>query len=56
MPGGKPGPDQIVASNAFALKAMVEAEGAEARMLPIAGDTAESLAAAFRLAEGADLF
>jgi len=55
MPGGAPRPDQIVASNAFALKAMVEAEGAEARMLPIAGDTAESLAAAFRLAEGADL-
>jgi molybdopterin molybdotransferase len=35
--------------------AMVAAEGAEARMLPIAGDTAESLAAAFRLADGADL-
>ena len=55
MPGSTPGPDQIVASNGFALKAMLEAEGAEARMLPIAGDTAESLAAAFRLAEGADL-
>lgn len=55
MPGAEPGPDQIVASNGFALKAMVEAEGAEARMLPIAGDTRESLAAAFGLAEGADL-
>jgi molybdopterin molybdotransferase len=56
MPGGVPRPDQIVASNAFALKAMVEAEGAEARMLPIARDTeAETLAAAFRLAAGADL-
>lgn len=54
-PGGHPRPDQIVASNAFALMAMVEAEGALARMLPIAGDTAESLAAAFRLADGADL-
>jgi molybdopterin molybdotransferase len=55
MPGALPGPDQIVASNGVALKAMVEAEGAETRMLPIAGDTAGSLAAAFRLAEGADL-
>lgn len=55
MPGGDPRPDQIVASNAFALKAMVEAEGAEARMLPIARDDAASLAAAFRLAEGADM-
>jgi len=55
MPGGDPGPDQIIASNAFALKAMLEAEGAEARMLPIARDDATSLAAAFRLAEGADL-
>jgi molybdopterin molybdotransferase len=55
MPGGEPGPDQIIASNAFALKALVEAEGAEARMLPIARDTTESLAAAFRLAAGADL-
>lgn len=55
MPGGEPGPDQIIASNAFALKAMVEAEGAESRMLPIARDDTASLAAAFRLAEGADL-
>ena len=55
MPGGEPRADQIVASNGFALKAMLEAEGAFVRMLPIAGDTAEALAAAFRLAEGADL-
>ena len=55
QPGGTPRPDQIVASNSYALKAMVEAEGAEARLLPIAGDSAESLVAAFRLAEGADL-
>jgi molybdopterin molybdotransferase len=54
-PGGAPRADQIVASNGFALKAMVEAEGAVARMLPIAGDSAESLTAAFRLAAGADL-
>jgi molybdopterin molybdotransferase len=55
MPGGEPRADQIVASNGFALKAMLEAEGAFVRMLPIAGDTPEALAAAFRLAEGADL-
>ncbi len=55
MPGGAPGPDQIVASNAFALKAMVEASGAEARLLPIARDTVESLNTAFDLAIGADL-
>ncbi len=55
MPGETPGPDQIVASNLFALKAMVEAEGARARLLPIARDDAESLATVLGLAEGADL-
>jgi molybdopterin molybdotransferase len=55
MPGEDPAPDQIVASNSFALCAMVEAAGAEARMLPIARDSVESLAEAFALAEGADL-
>jgi molybdopterin molybdotransferase len=54
-PGEEPGPDQIVSSNNFGLKAMLEAQGAEARLLPIARDTAESLAAVFALAEGADL-
>ena len=55
MPGEDPGPDQIVASNSFALKALAEAEGAEVRMLPIARDTAGSLRATFALAEGADV-
>ena len=55
MPGEIPRPDQIVASNGFALAAMVEAEGAEARVLPIARDTEASLESAFALAEGADL-
>jgi molybdopterin molybdotransferase len=55
QPGSDPRPDQIVASNAIALKAMVEAEGAEARLLPIARDRPEMLHAAFRLAEGADM-
>ena len=55
MPGEEPRADQIVASNAFGLKAMFEAEGAEARILPIARDTESSLRTAFALAEGADL-
>ncbi|WP_424979834.1 gephyrin-like molybdotransferase Glp [Leisingera sp. S232] len=55
MPGGAPGPDQIIASNTFGLKAMLEAHGARARILPIARDTESSLRTAFELAEGADL-
>jgi molybdopterin molybdotransferase len=55
MPGATPGPDQIVASNLFALAAMAEAEGAEVRMLPIARDTPASLRTVFGLAEGADV-
>lgn len=55
MPGGDPGPDQIISSNAFALKALVEDAGAEGRLLPIARDSAESLASAFELALDADL-
>ena len=55
MPGEVPGPDQIIASNAFGLKAMFDAAGARARMLPIARDRAASLRMAFDLAEGADL-
>lgn len=55
MPGEAPGPDQIIASNTFALAAMVEAAGGEARMLPIASDTEASLRTVFGLTEGADL-
>jgi molybdopterin molybdotransferase len=55
MPGETPGPDQIVASNLFALAALAEAEGAEVRLLPIARDTEEELRQVFALAEGADL-
>lgn len=55
MPGEEPRPDQIIASNGFALKAMAEAEGAEARLLPIARDTEASLRQAFTLAAGADI-
>ena len=55
MPGETPGPDQIIASNAFGLRAMLEAAGAEARILPIARDTRETLSAVLDLARGADL-
>jgi molybdopterin molybdotransferase len=54
-PGEAPGPDQIVSSNNFGLKALLEAEGAEARLLPIARDSVESLEAVLALAAGADL-
>jgi molybdopterin molybdotransferase len=39
LPGEAPRPDQIVASNIYGLKALVEAEGGSARLLPIARDT-----------------
>ncbi|MDE4274601.1 molybdopterin molybdotransferase MoeA [Phaeobacter gallaeciensis] len=55
MPGSAPGPDQIIASNTFGLKAMLEGLGAQVRILPIARDTHSSLRTAFSLAEGADL-
>ena len=55
MPGETPRPDQIIASNGFALKAMAEAEGAEAHLLPIARDSEAALRQAFALAEGADI-
>lgn len=55
MPGENPAPDQIIASNSFALKALIEAEGGEARLLPIARDSEAELAMVLGLAEGADL-
>jgi molybdopterin molybdotransferase len=55
MPGQDPGPDQILSSNGFALKAMVEGCGGVARLLPIAADTEDSLRTAFGLTAGADL-
>jgi len=54
-PGEQPGPDQIIASNNFGLKAMLEAEGAHVRLLPIAKDNATSLKTAFELADEVDL-
>lgn len=55
MPGEVPGPDQIIASNSFGLKALIEANGGHARMLPIARDNADSLRTALDLAADADL-
>ncbi len=55
MPGEAPGPDQIIASNTFGLKAMLDAAGAHTRILPIAGDNAPAMEMAFDLARGADL-
>lgn len=55
MPGEVPRPDQIIASNSFALQALAEAEGAEARLLPIARDNMAELALVLDLASDADL-
>ncbi len=55
MPGEDPRPEQIIASNGFALKAMVEEAGGEARLLPIARDSEAELATVLALTEGADL-
>lgn len=55
MPGETPGPDQIIASNTFGLKAMLDGIGADARLLPIARDNIDSLQTAFKLARGSDV-
>ncbi|WP_170446168.1 molybdopterin molybdotransferase MoeA [Ruegeria arenilitoris] len=55
MPGETPGPDQVIASNSFGIKALLEKAGAHVRMLPVAQDTLSSLETAFGLAEGSDL-
>lgn len=55
MPGEVPGRDQIVASNIFGLKALIEATGGTVRLLPIARDTVQSLEFTLNLARDADL-
>jgi len=55
MPGEDPRVDQIIASNLFALKAMVESVGGHVRLLPIARDTEASLLTVYEMAMGADL-
>lgn len=54
-PGTTPGPGQILASNSYALAAMVTTAGGEARLLGIARDTLESLQQKLSLASGADI-
>jgi len=54
-PGEEPRRDQIVASNTYGLKALIEAEGGHARLLPIARDSEASLRQVFELALDADL-
>ncbi|MEL6531874.1 MAG: gephyrin-like molybdotransferase Glp [Pseudomonadota bacterium] len=54
-PGGRPREDQIVASNAYGLAAMVQAAGGVPQLLPIARDDRDTLRACLELARGADL-
>jgi molybdopterin molybdotransferase len=53
MPGSEPGPGQIVYSNAYALRALARAEGAETIDLGIAADTLEATTAGIRRAREA---
>lgn len=55
MPGETPNADQIIASNSFALKAMIEDAGGIGRMLPIARDTEGALRTVLEMALDADL-
>ncbi|UWQ97779.1 molybdopterin molybdotransferase MoeA [Rhodobacteraceae bacterium S2214] len=55
MPGGDPRPDQIIASNIFGLKALIEANGGTADILPITADTKDALRNTFTTAISADL-
>jgi molybdopterin molybdotransferase len=55
QPGEAPRADQIVASNSYALAALITQTGGTARLLPIARDTTAALKQAFDLAKDADL-
>ena len=57
MPGNAPGPGQIVYSNGFALRALMQSEGAETVDLGIASDTMAATTAGIRAARaaGADI-
>ncbi|GHA41028.1 molybdopterin molybdenumtransferase MoeA [Amylibacter ulvae] len=54
-PSETPNQDQIISSNNFGLKALIESHGASARLLPIARDDMDSLTTVLDLCEGADL-
>ena len=55
MPGEVPRADQIIASNTFAIAALLESQGALPRLLPIARDNEASLRAVLAMADDADL-
>ena len=55
QPGETPNQDQIIASNSYGLAALVNDNGGQALMLPIAKDNLPSLKLAFDLASDADL-
>lgn len=55
MPGELPRDDQIIASNSFGLKALLEKAGATCRILPIARDTLPALETVLAAASDADL-
>ena len=55
MPGGEPGPDQIIASNGLGLAALVNEEGGVPRLLPVARDTLGSLHTVFDMTQHVDL-
>ncbi|MGR3540687.1 MAG: molybdopterin molybdotransferase MoeA [Hasllibacter sp.] len=54
-PGAAAGPDAIFASNGYGIAALVRAAGGVPRLLPIARDDAQHLAAAVRAGAGADV-
>lgn len=55
MPGETPGASQIISSNNFGLKALIEANGGIARLLPIAADDPDALRAILDLGADADV-
>ena len=55
LPGEPVGPDQIIGANGPALAALVRAAGGEPLLLPIVGDNADAIRAAFASARGCDL-
>lgn len=55
MPGETPGTSQIISSNNFGLKALIEANGGTARILPIAADDPDALRAVLDLGADADV-
>ena len=55
MPGEKAQSDQIVSSNSYGLAALLENNGAAARIFPIARDSFGSLQSVFDLAKDSDL-